>query len=70
LFLSDFTVGFAMKNVYAIVLHVKEYFYRLEQISTPLGIAQTFCDQQNRSTDKGKTTVIVEDSVSGGRIVG
>jgi hypothetical protein len=53
--LSDFTVGFAMKNVYAIVLYVKEYFYRLEQISTPLGIAQTFCDK-NRSTGKGKTT--------------
>jgi hypothetical protein len=37
--LSGFTVGFAMKNVCAIVLQVKEYFYRLEQISTPLGIA-------------------------------
>jgi hypothetical protein len=48
-----------MKNVYAIVLHVKEYFYRLEQISTPLGIAQTFCDQQNRSTGKGKTTAVL-----------
>jgi hypothetical protein len=54
--LSGFTVGFAMKNGGAIVLQVKEYFYRLEQISTPLGIAQTFCDQQNRSTGNGKTT--------------
>jgi hypothetical protein len=32
------TGGFAMKNACAIVLQVKEYFYRLEQISTPLGI--------------------------------
>jgi hypothetical protein len=37
--LSGFTIGFAMKNGCAIVLQVKEYFYRLEQISTPLGIA-------------------------------
>jgi hypothetical protein len=37
--LSGFTVGFAVKTGCAIVLQVKEYFYRLEQISTPLGIA-------------------------------
>jgi hypothetical protein len=37
--LSGFTGGFAMKNACAIVLKVKEYFYGLRQISTPLGIA-------------------------------
>ena len=36
---AGFTGGFAMKNACAIVLQVKEFFYRLEQISIPLGIA-------------------------------
>jgi hypothetical protein len=36
---AGFTGGFAMKNAWAIVLQVKEFFYRLKQISTPLGIA-------------------------------
>jgi hypothetical protein len=39
LFLSGFTGGFAMKSARANVQQVKEFFYRLEQISTPLGIA-------------------------------
>jgi hypothetical protein len=48
-----------MKNACAIVLQVKEFFYRLEQFSTPLGIAQALWNQQNRSTGKGKTTLTV-----------
>jgi hypothetical protein len=36
---AGFTGGFAMKSACAIVLQVKEFFYRSEQISTPLGIA-------------------------------
>ena len=36
---GGFIGGFAMKNACAIVLQVKEFFYRLEQFSTPLGIA-------------------------------
>jgi hypothetical protein len=36
---AGFTGGFAMKNACAIVLQVTEFFYRLEQISIPLGIA-------------------------------
>jgi hypothetical protein len=36
---SSLMGGLAMKNARAIVLLVKEYFYKLGQISTPIGIA-------------------------------